>query len=168
MYKSTYEALQASIEHWIRLYTGKRRDGERAGSEDCPLCKRFTCGKCQRDDGELCPVREQTGFTSCDGSPYESLASVPSHLNDAGFRVLAYKELKFLEGLMPFPEDIEDDPPPLPGELWSDDYIYYTDKTPDEIQVNALEYAKKKLLDAGRPIGSRQIENIIAELMQRD
>lgn len=64
---TTLEALDASIAHWKRLYTGNRKDGEECFAEDCALCKKFLWTW----DCEGCPIAN-AGFLGCKGSLYDS------------------------------------------------------------------------------------------------
>lgn len=64
---TTLEALDESIAHWKRLYTGNRKDGEECFAEDCALCKKFLWTL----DCEGCPIAN-AGFLGCKGSLYDS------------------------------------------------------------------------------------------------
>ncbi len=65
---TTLEALDDSIAHWKRLYTGTRRENEGCFGEDCALCAKFYIGG--KSDCEGCPIAE-AGFRHCNGSPWE-------------------------------------------------------------------------------------------------
>ena len=46
MTRKTHDALKASIRHWKRLASGKRRKGEWMLSDDCALCGLFIEDHC--------------------------------------------------------------------------------------------------------------------------
>lgn len=64
---TTLEALDASIAHWKRLYTGNRLNGEFLFSGDCALCEKFLLDTW---DCKGCPIAN-AGFLGCKGSPYD-------------------------------------------------------------------------------------------------
>ena len=100
MKPDTLKALRASIAHWRRLATGKRRENESIGWRNCALCKRFLDLDCVG-----CPVREATGQPLCQRTPYVAadyaLGASDAGFDSAAFKAAALKELKFLESLLP-------------------------------------------------------------------
>ena len=103
--RTTLTALKKSIAHWERLASGQRKRGEWIGPTHCALCKLFIAGDC-----EDCPVAEETGYSYCDGTPYEIvqayidarfLVDRESILNSKEFKSAARKELRFLKSLLP-------------------------------------------------------------------
>lgn len=93
MSPETREALEGSIAKWEAIVAGT---GEDEGSENCPLCHKFHRG------GHLhycrgCPVREVTGRTLCDGTPYIDYAQD----DEDGGIAAAKAELEFLKSLRP-------------------------------------------------------------------
>ncbi len=107
MDERTREALEGSIEKWRAI---ERGDGEDLGTSNCPLCRLF------RENGCIdCPVREETGYIGCHGSPYGAFMEA---LHDAAgedatrideapldeaphLKRLARDEREFLESLLP-------------------------------------------------------------------
>lgn len=101
MDKRTTDALELSIAHWERNVTAEMPDDASVGAKRCALCiaLRPTCAGC--------PVKDETGQTDCEGSPYEEAFehfivwmdhdSSACHL--AAWRVAAQRELDFLKGL---------------------------------------------------------------------
>lgn len=73
MKPETLEALRASIAHWESNANAKDWSEFSYAPEDCALCARFTCGVCERDDGELCPIRKASGRRSCYNTPYSDI-----------------------------------------------------------------------------------------------
>ena len=69
---TTLEAMDKSIAHWKRLYTGNRKDGEECFAEDCALCEKFLSDTW---DCKGCPIAN-AGFLGCKGSPYDLANSV--------------------------------------------------------------------------------------------
>ncbi len=65
---TTLEALDDSIAHWKRLYTGTRRENEACFADNCALCAKFCKDEDSRCQG--CPIAE-AGFPHCDLSPWE-------------------------------------------------------------------------------------------------
>lgn len=105
MTATALKALKASIEHWKRLATGKRKQDEDIGVSHCALCLEFITTYC-RD----CPVKKKTGLWYCEGTPYHEVNDVREHevydlgkhgLNSKPFKRAAKKELKFLQSLLP-------------------------------------------------------------------
>ena len=106
--RKTLAALKKSIAHWERLASGHRKRGEWIGPHQCALCKLFIADEC-----EGCPVAEETGYSYCDGTPYEIvqtyvdarfLVDRESILNSQEFKSAARKELRFLKSLLPKPK----------------------------------------------------------------
>jgi hypothetical protein len=100
MDSETLEALKGSIAKWKAIVAGIGSD---AGLYDCPLCALFhprrrpeaTSGApC---DG--CPVKQHTGKSYCEGSPYDHWDE-----GDDDEEVVAKAELDFLISLLPADE----------------------------------------------------------------
>lgn len=101
MDKRTKTALEASIEHWERMYEdpiGARENGEVGGSASCALCQEFTyCNGC--------PVNAHTGGTACYSTPYADAASalLSVYNGDAytdGLKAIVKEEVDFLKSLL--------------------------------------------------------------------
>lgn len=58
----TKEALEGSIEKWLKIVTWTGGDDS---CDNCPLCWLF-----HDDDCDGCPVSNSTGLMYCSGSPY--------------------------------------------------------------------------------------------------
>ena len=98
MDKRTRTALEGSIAKWEAIVAGTGTD---EGIDNCPLCQVFFYE--QDASGELCegcPVKEKTGQTGCEGSPYEDWREIPYIYGDEAKR-LAQAELDFLRSLLP-------------------------------------------------------------------
>jgi hypothetical protein len=100
MTPKTLTALQGSIAKWEAILAGTAQD---EGTNNCPLCLVFW-----RNDCRGCPVRERTGQTLCEGSPYDAWAShwnehpaIAWTASDPETRRLAVAELEFLTSLLP-------------------------------------------------------------------
>lgn len=87
-------ALEASIEKWKRNTKIKHTLEATIGSQDCPLCHMFWRADCRG-----CPVREQTGYDGCSGTPYDGANNAYYHSDLAEFHDAARKEVAFLESL---------------------------------------------------------------------
>ena len=94
--------LRASIAHWKRLATGKRRAGEETGSDHCALCERWLIDDCATGCAGKCPVYQATRHPFCWSSPYDaaSRANLLHGLDSPEFRAAAEVELAFLRGLL--------------------------------------------------------------------
>lgn len=92
-------ALLESIEHWTRLATGKRKEGEVPSRAYCALCTEYWGVFDTRCNG--CPVKAKTGKSICVGSPYEVAAQNWNTygLDSPQFLTAAQKELDFLISL---------------------------------------------------------------------
>ena len=99
MKAKTLKALRKSIAHWKRLATGKRHTGEDVGPFHCALCEMFF----HEEDCRGCPVRERTGKSTCQDSPYHDAweAAELTSLDSASFKKKAAIELAFLKSLLP-------------------------------------------------------------------
>jgi hypothetical protein len=64
----TLEALKGSIAKWEGIAAGTIGD---KGTDNCPLCQEFYRHGCRG-----CPIRENTGYSECTGSPYEEWLNV--------------------------------------------------------------------------------------------
>lgn len=98
MNAKTLKALKASIAHWTRLATGKKRPSEAPNRHGCALCLFF------RDDGCVeCPVQKRVGQPMCLATPYShALNAFRNHGSESvQFRRAASKELAFLKSLLP-------------------------------------------------------------------
>lgn len=108
MTPSTLKALKASIAHWRRLATGKRRLFERPAAEDCALCAKF-CRQLVNQWGRIsgtcdgCPVKNRTGRNTCLGTPYKAARNkwLIYGADSPEFKAAAKEELEFLESLLP-------------------------------------------------------------------
>lgn len=73
MSQATLKALKGSIRKWELIVAGEIAD---EGEDNCPLCKRFTTGRCTQvssvtgEDMETCPVAEAVDDISCRGTPF--------------------------------------------------------------------------------------------------
>lgn len=110
------DALERSVQKWIRIVLGKGRDN---GAKNCPLCLLYKSPDCSTmiprelwDVVELCPVRAQTGKVTCDGSPYITWENHHTRTHHAKAkdalkvkcntcRKYAQKTLRFLTGFLP-------------------------------------------------------------------
>lgn len=100
MDERTLTALKGSIEKWDAIVAGTGRD---YGTHNCPLCAAFyQPSNPEDDDCTGCPVREATGRSWCDGSPYDNYRSCKSCW---GRQRAAKKELEFLRSLLPAESD---------------------------------------------------------------
>lgn len=117
MDQETREALEGSIRKWEAIVAGTGVD---KGSVNCPLCQKFCAGRYRSDACIGCPVRERTGRSYCEETPYvryveaeEALAYYPGM--SAAMRAkwadqrekAAKEELEFLRSLRPDLEQIE-------------------------------------------------------------
>lgn len=119
---STLEALRGSIAKWEAIIDGTGVD---RGRENCPLCQKFhpfpdTSPYTQWCRG--CPVRQKTGLSGCEGTPYQEYDLLDEKIDlatDAGplspyyrsddvlrqlrdsRRQAAIQELEFLRSLLP-------------------------------------------------------------------
>lgn len=102
---ATLKALNASIAHWRRLATGKRRSGEGHCADDCALCHEFFFNsKDEFSRCKGCPVKARTGRRLCADTPWgaaNAAASDYDSYNSLQFKAAARKELQFLESLLP-------------------------------------------------------------------
>ena len=98
------KALKASINHWKRLASGKRREGEVAGAEHCSLCLAYSDAECRS-----CPVAIFTGDILCINTPYRRAAAIAYDrrglisdraLDSDEFKAAAVKELVFLKKVL--------------------------------------------------------------------
>ena len=104
----TLDALKESIEHWERIYTNTRHEGEHCGAHDCALCKLFNNNYFEHlDQGksccEGCPVEAYTGVPFCDNTPYHYLRAFKLYSKE--FMQVAKEEYEFLKSLLPKDED---------------------------------------------------------------
>lgn len=113
MTRETHQALQGSITKWEGITDGTEAD---RGTENCPLCALFYFSKgC---DG--CPVKQKTGRSFCDGSPYEDWSNLTASnfrferengaykafAATAEARAMARRELEFLQSLLPASDEV--------------------------------------------------------------
>lgn len=105
MDEKTLTALQGSIAKWRAIVDGTGADD---GPCNCPLCKMFLLGadgKVFRRDSERCkgcPIPEETGQISCDGTPYwEYVEAEEAGADKDELQPLAQAELDFLISLLP-------------------------------------------------------------------
>lgn len=107
MNTETKRALEASIRHWERLTSGKRKSGEGHYAQDCALCKIFHKPNPNNDDLYICdgcPVAERTGCYECRGTPWRHVDRAffeKESYSTAGFKSAAKKMLRFLKSLRP-------------------------------------------------------------------
>ena len=95
MNKQTRTALEGSIAKWEAIVAGTGTD---EGVANCPLCKVFFHER--HAPGELCagcPVKEETGWPCCEGSPYDEWCDEGGDDN----KRIAQAELDFLRSLLP-------------------------------------------------------------------
>ena len=98
MDKRTRTALEGSIAKWEAIVAGTGTD---EGTENCPLCQLFFDKRDPMGDYcEGCPVKERTGQTCCEGSPYQEWSTNPYASEDEAKR-LAQAEVDFLRSLLP-------------------------------------------------------------------
>ena len=93
----TLKALRASISHWERMKSGKRKNKEKPTAAYCSLCK-ITNEAC---DG--CPVAEHTGHAQCFQTPWRKAFNAffikgPKSIQ---FKEAATEEIQFLKSLLP-------------------------------------------------------------------
>jgi hypothetical protein len=72
--KVQYIALIESVNHWkdnIKKYD--KGEGFPCGRSYCPCCIKFG------QDCAGCPIRQYTGMTDCDGTPYDQVSSGRLH-----------------------------------------------------------------------------------------
>lgn len=101
MDKRTADALELSIAHWERNVAAETPDDASVSAKCCALCITFrpTCAGC--------PVKDETGQTDCEDSPYEQAFERfilwMDHDRSAhhllAWRAAAQCELDFLKGL---------------------------------------------------------------------
>src|SRR5689334_6486097 len=96
MNPETLTALNNSIQHWERLASGQRLDGEGPYGDCCALCKLFFTRLCTCDG---CPVKLKTGLDGCQGSPYWEAQKrwIEVGADSPEFKAAAAKELEFLK-----------------------------------------------------------------------
>lgn len=106
MNEATKKALEDSIEHWRRMETGNRINGETPHGSFCALCAMFFSkyAKC-----EGCPVAEDTGYPGCYETPYyaaktstlilSAYLAQDRGLDSEEFKLAAKEMREFLEGL---------------------------------------------------------------------
>lgn len=86
-----HHALRLSIGKWVGIVKGEVEDD---GIHNCALCCAFyNWSKC---DG--CPVRKETGYDGCRGTPYNGYQG---SLYDGDKLLFARNELAFLKSLLP-------------------------------------------------------------------
>ena len=103
MDKRTRTALEGSIAKWEAIVAGTGTD---EGTENCPLCQLFfTMRGPQQLFCEGCPVKERTGQTCCEGSPYQEWGENPYASGDEAKRI-AQAEVDFLRSLLPPEPDL--------------------------------------------------------------
>jgi len=96
--EKTIAAIEDSIAHWERLVNGTTSEFETTGHNDCALCKMFysyskgSCGDC--------PIRNRTGESLCEGSPYVSESNFPQGKNHPEFKREAKYMLDFLKEIL--------------------------------------------------------------------
>lgn len=119
MRADTKEALKASIAHHKRVRDDRHGD-EQLGINNCALCQMyhrvttgFSCERVIDEVSEMCPVKERTGRTHCQGSPYYPYESgeygdpdleecrLYKDISDERFTEMMDKEIDFLENLLP-------------------------------------------------------------------
>lgn len=66
MDNKTAEALEGSIKHWEENLAAETPDQAELGVNHCALCRVFYRNNCNG-----CPVRNKTGDSYCNYSPYE-------------------------------------------------------------------------------------------------
>jgi hypothetical protein len=100
---TTLKALRQSIAHWKRLATGKRKDDEGIYIEDCALCNKFFKNVDCASDCLGCPVRNETGFSHCTGTPWKRVREslYRDGILSGKFRAEAREMLSFLQSLLP-------------------------------------------------------------------
>lgn len=100
MDRRTLTALKKSIEHWERNAQCTAKEAK-VGAEFCALCSLFNTEELPPEETCVgCPVREKTGESHCNGSPYFK-AVMSTHNGDAAWRSAAGEELAFLKSLLP-------------------------------------------------------------------
>lgn len=98
MTPETLKALKGSIKKWKEIIDGTVEDN---GPDNCPLCKKFYENNCKG-----CPVKNKTGHSLCNGTPYDlwnELSFEDTQKGDLSkaAMVAAGAELMFLESLLP-------------------------------------------------------------------
>lgn len=107
MTPETLKALQGSIAKWKTIVESK---GQIIGTDgtDCPLCLMFNqhFNEQAKDNCEGCPVAKKTGFSHCEGSPFEEYDSLVESYDDCEesdaerLAEVAQEELEFLTSLL--------------------------------------------------------------------
>ena len=93
------KALRESIRHWQRLASGTERLGETINNDSCPLCQIYNNDEIRDENRCLgCPIREDTGFPFCHGTPYQSVSDAMNRTAEE-FRAAAVVELSYLSHL---------------------------------------------------------------------
>ena len=99
----TLKALKGSIAKWEAIVAGTGTD---EGVRNCPLCKLFNPFEAPFTGCLGCPVRDATGESSCNGSPYQEWSKywdgdLGNTTSTTEERRLAKAELRFLRSLLP-------------------------------------------------------------------
>ena len=112
MKTETKEALIRSIEHW-RNIVKQCENGETEisiGPKNCALCRLFLpqAGRPKELDCEGCPIKERTGLSRCQDTPYDKFDRLMEDMDLEGeefndwpaLTEAAKEELEFLESLL--------------------------------------------------------------------
>ena len=108
MSKVMEKALDASIQHWERMATGKRRKMkdeygdlriEEPYQEHCALCR--ACTRDDQVDCRLCPVMGKTKYEGCFETPYLDAENAFTSLgpDSDDFKAAASEMVNFLREL---------------------------------------------------------------------
>jgi len=89
--KKNIELLKQSIKKWDSIIDGTGVD---EGIKNCPLCQEYWSGDCFN-----CPIREYTGESDCDGTPYTDWAMYcyHEHSESLPYKVFDEKSLSLAE-----------------------------------------------------------------------
>lgn len=101
MNAETLKALKGSIKKWEAIVAGTGTD---EGPQNCPLCILFlTRWPAKPPFCVGCPVREITGVSGCEGTPYDDYEKAEAEFGAGSdeCKSAAKQELEFLRSLLP-------------------------------------------------------------------
>lgn len=106
-FKTSEEALEASIEHWKQNAAVESVEDASVAGESCPLCQFHRTGLGSSGGCATCPVMQRTGRSNCHDTPYYRARDFYYEWSDNptydevknDFQAAAKEEILFLESL---------------------------------------------------------------------